>query len=438
MSTRFANENCSFPLTGPNCTENFADSLGGAYVAWQATLATAFVLMTLIGLFSSYRLIRKNGFCFALENALTYIATFCCFIGAIRQVDGNAWREVYPFWFAMLLYDLGTSAALHCWLMVLNSWAVFVCRVVVSSQSKLTKIVRHVYVASVVFAWVSQPFATLIEFVIHPIWIGKMTHYGLSLVLFAVWAGGGIYFATIIHRVLVEAQRRYGDISTVGSQTGNHAASTDAEMTATGKSGTATGKSGTATGTGTGNGHQDTGADYSRIASKRRRLAVRRIQRMNIVIVILDIVALAITGYSILNWLSNKWSATPPNVIPLPTAGGLLLYHLFDILHLLVSAATLWFYRVTRSQGAHGSAGHGHASTTGPDGATPQNRDPESLEESIGEEEVSESSSRTPSNGRSRRGSTQPQLPMSMRQSQSSSGFVGGDSIAWTAPASSK
>ncbi|KJE95745.1 hypothetical protein CAOG_06165 [Capsaspora owczarzaki ATCC 30864] len=444
MSDHPPNENCSFPMTGPNCTETFADSLGGSFVAVQATLATVFVLMTVIGLIGSYRLTKKTGFCLAIENAMTYCATFCCLIGAIRQVDANGWRDVYPLWVAMLLYDLGTSAALNCWLLVVHSWAVFVCRAVVSRRSKLARIVKHVYVASVVYAWVSQPFATMIEFVIEPIWIGKVTHYGLSLVLFAVWVGGGSYFATIIHRVLVEAQRRYGDISTAGSNTANHAPSTDAKSTTNATSvvagsteggtttmTTATGKSGTT--------HQETGTDYSRVASKRRRLAVRRIQRMNILVIILEIIALLMTAYSIFNWLSNKWSVDPPNVIPLPTAGDILVEHLFDILHLLVCAAVFWFYRVTRSKGDHGAstaAGPGHASATNPSGATHQTRDPESLEDSIGEEEVSESTGRSHNNRTSRRGSTQHAL--TTRQSQSSMGFVGGDSVAWAAPPSSK
>ncbi|KJE92149.1 hypothetical protein CAOG_03168 [Capsaspora owczarzaki ATCC 30864] len=342
----YPNENCSVPFTGPNCDETFADSLGASFTALQATFASIFIVLALYSLYNTYLIIKKTGFCFETENCMLYMCSISMVIGAVRSVDAQGWADIYPLWLPSLMYDTGSSATITIWLLLVGSWADFVMRAVLVKHKRFARFLKKMRMATIAYCWISQYFATIIIYAVKPYWAGKLLRYCLAIVIFAVWLSTSSYFGCIIHRVLREAQRKYGDISSgSASVTKGHSMTSSVIGTTTTTTTTtnATTKSTPAD-------KQD--KEMHALARKRRRLALRRIDRLNFLLLLLELAAIIVLAVSANSWATDRYNLEPPNVVPLPqTAGDLIFEHIFDILYILVASVCLWFYRVDRSKG---------------------------------------------------------------------------------------
>ncbi|KJE97094.1 hypothetical protein CAOG_07565 [Capsaspora owczarzaki ATCC 30864] len=340
------NENCSFPFSGEHCDKTFADELGGSYIAAQAIFLSANSLLVIIGCVCSYYITRKSGgFTWSVDNALVYMATVMALLGIIRCVDGNAWSDMYPMWFASLLYDVTTCLLITMWLTLVNSWATFVCKAVLSRTHNFGRIAKITFRASLVYSWITQPLSTLITYTIE-FYVGKCLRYAFSTLIIAIWILLSSYFAFIIHRVLVEAQKRYGDVQ--NSSSSNHQHKSDSHSKEHESSSTAH-KSGDNTSS------KGKGRRVEGVASRRRRLAVKRIQRMNLLLILLECLGTFAVAYSLVSWVQNKYSLTPPNVIPLPQGSDIVFEFIFDIMFVIVCVAVFWFFRPTRETKASNS-----------------------------------------------------------------------------------
>ncbi|KJE92013.1 hypothetical protein CAOG_03050 [Capsaspora owczarzaki ATCC 30864] len=327
------NANCSVPYAGENCDMTFGQVLGGPLIAIQATLGTLFCIELAIGIVLSYRLTVKNGLCLEMNNVMIYVATFLAFWGGIHQIDNRGWHAIYPLWFASLLYDICTSASFTCWLISSNAWAKFVCRAVLQRNSRVAVVVRLAFPVTLAFIWFTQPFATLLMYAIIPFWIGKIVRYMCVCAVFGVWVVGSCYFAWIIRGVLKAAQKRHGDLSSQDEpQRSQHSGSSDHPSTSNHGASS----------------NNKSGGNNNNLAKRRRQLALRRIYRLNGYGIILQLAGLGGVAYNLATYFRERDDLHPPHVLPTPSRGDMVFSFLFDVVHLLVAAMVLWFFRGSR------------------------------------------------------------------------------------------
>ncbi|KJE92817.1 hypothetical protein CAOG_03716 [Capsaspora owczarzaki ATCC 30864] len=327
MSEQAPNVNCTYPYSGANCTLTFADELGGIWTACEAVSLSVFGILSTVGLFISLSMVRKDGFQFSGDHRLVHLSTLLSILSVVRCVDGNGWAATYPFWFGLLLYDIGGCIVFSIWLNVVYSWALFLCRVVLTRSQKFARAAKYAFRASLIFVWTLQPLATLIAFVHHPFYIGKCMHYVFSLIILGVWMSGEICSCFLIHRVLMDAQRRYGQDRT-GVYTSKDAESVTVPPSAA----------------------DPEEKKEEGMASRRRRMAVRRIHRLNLILIFIEILAIFAMAYSLSNWLDSQYGLEPPNVIPLPTPGGVFFEYVLDIVFALIATTMFWFFRPSRNR----------------------------------------------------------------------------------------
>lgn len=360
---------CDSPYTGPNCDVTFAEYLGGSYIAINVIAELAFSLVLIAATYQSVLVTRKSGFTFHSDNTALYFAAICALGGALKGVDPQSWRNIYPFWFTAVLYDISTCATLSICFVVVHSWAQFVFRAVFRSNKATPRRMKLVVIFSLLYAWLSQFISTIFTYTVGPLWECKIIRYSLFSIIFFFWVIGQVTFGYIIHKVLKDAQRRFDHSQDSHSQS-NNSSRKESSMSSTTMS--------VATTSATGSTSLSNKKIRESPSSKRRRQAISRIYRMNGLAIFAEIIAILGLIYSMFSVSSNKYSNFAPNVMPPPTFGALLFEHVFDLVHFIVAAFTVYFFRIQRN------------ATTSAPAAGPTEDSTEPTENSAVEEDVAE------------------------------------------------